>query len=181
VITWMKATLAVLATAALVVASTTGVLAQGTSRSVCGLDVEWLKTSAQGDIFEIRGGRMALAHSRSASVRHLASTLIVDHTKSLADARMLAAEYGIKLSNTPTPSQQWELEELSEAASSTARFNHDYSELEVKDHQQDIEETSAEVRMGCNAAIRHDAQKELPELEKHLDLAQYAASRNRFE
>src|SRR5206468_2135848 len=63
-------------------------------RGVCGLDAYWLRTSIQGDVFEIRGGQLALQKSNNTAVRTLAQRLISDHTKSLQDALDLAKKYG---------------------------------------------------------------------------------------
>src|SRR5438270_222609 len=101
-----------------------------TPKGVSGLDVEWLKTSAQGDVFEIRGGQLALQKSSNATVRALAQRLITDHTKSLQDAKDLAAQYGIKLELEPTPTQQWQLSELAHEWTGKA-FDVEYTELEV--------------------------------------------------
>jgi len=170
--------LAVLAVAAGVAAA--GALAHGRhhhrgyhpSRVLCGLDVTWLKGSIQGDIFEIKGGRLALTKSSNASVKTLAQRLVTDHTQSLAEALQLARKYGIDVEQQPTPTQQWQLEELGEL--SGPAFDHDYAQLEVLDHQQDISEAQDEVKMGCNAEIRMDAAKEIPTLQQHLQLSQQA-------
>jgi putative membrane protein len=143
------------------------------SRTVlCGLDVQWLKMSIQGDVFEIKGGQLALSKSSNAAVKALAQRLITDHTKSLAEALQLAKKYRIDAEQEPTPTQKWQLEEVGELSGNA--FDHDYAELEVADHEQDIEEAQDEVRMGCNPEIRADAAKEIPTLKQHLQLAQQA-------
>jgi putative membrane protein len=53
-------------------------------------------------------------------------------------------------------------------------YDHWYSDLEVKDHTQDISEASDEVSKGANAAIRQSARKELPTLRTHLKLSRAA-------
>ena len=141
-------------------------------RQLCGLDIVWLKMSAEGDLFEIRGGQIALAKSQNRKVRVLAQTLIKDHTQSLRDVKELASELGVQLPSEPSPSQQWELEEVAEMSGTT--FDHDYSELEVKDHMQDIDEAKDEVELGCDRRVRDEARKELPTLRDHLKLAQDA-------
>jgi putative membrane protein len=143
---------------------------------VCGLDIVYLKTSAEGDLFEIQGGQLALTKSSNPQVRQLAQTLITDHTKSLQDTQQLASQLGVQLPNEPSPSEQWELEEVGEMHGS--EFNHDYSELEIKDHEQDIDEATDEVQLGCNSQVRDEARQEIPMLQKHLSLSRqaYAAS-----
>jgi predicted outer membrane protein len=144
-----------------------------TPQGVSGLDVEWLKTSVQGDYFEIEGGHIALSKSSNRTVRALAERLISDHTKSLQDAEKLAAEYGIKLEHEPTPTQQWQLSELAHEWTGKS-FDVEYTELEIADHQQDIQETQDEVSMGCDTEIVSDAKKEIPMLQMHLQLSEQA-------
>jgi putative membrane protein len=142
------------------------------SSQLCGLDVEWLKTSIEGDLFEIQGGQLALKKSENQAVRDLAQRLITDHTQSLQDATGLAQKYGVPVPTEPSPTEQWELEELGEMQG--AEFNHDYTELEIKDHEQDIDETSDEVEMGCNPEVKDEANKDLPMLQMHLQLSRQA-------
>jgi putative membrane protein len=162
--------------AILVVASVAAVVAATafarSNHRTSGLDVQWLKTSAQGDVFEIKGGRLALSKSTNTAVRALAQRLISDHTKSLQDAEKLAKKNGIKLEKTPTPSEQWELSVVSTMTGKA--FDTEYSNLEVRDHQQDISETQDEARMGFNRAIVKDARQEIPMLRVHLHLAKVA-------
>lgn len=46
--------------------------AGGSRAAVSAQDETWLKTSAQGDVFEIQGGRLALRTTQSATVRRSA-------------------------------------------------------------------------------------------------------------
>lgn len=142
------------------------------SQKLCGLDIVWLKTSAEGDLFEIQGGKLALKKSSNQAVITLAQTLISDHTQSLHETQQVASKLGVDLPSEPSPSQQWELEELGEMSGAT--FNHDYSELEVLDHEQDIEETQDEINLSCNPTVRDLAKSDIPMLQKHLQLAKQA-------
>jgi putative membrane protein len=143
-----------------------------TSSTVCGLDVVWLKMSIEGDRFEIAGGTIALQKTSNPKVKELAQTLIKDHTKSLQDSIDLANKLGIEVPSEPSPTQQWQLEELREMQG--AEFDHDYAELEVADHIQDIDEAKDEVELGCNWDVRDEAKDEIPVLQYHLQLAQEA-------
>src|SRR5436305_2598608 len=155
----LVATILALAAVAVVAASATA----GAHRvTVSAQDETWLKTSAQGDYFEIECGKLALQKAQSSGVRQLAQRLIKDHAKSLADAKKTAATLGIKLENSPTPSEQWELKVVNGFSGSA--FDRWYSSLEVKDHQQDIQETSDEVAKGTNPDVRKDAKQDLPGL-----------------
>jgi putative membrane protein len=132
-------------------------------------DEMWLQTSISGDRFEIAGGRIALARSSNPQVRALGRRLIADHSKSLAEAVALAKKYGIGVPPAATPSMQWQLNRLKNMPKSW--FDVQYTSLEVKDHNQDIEETGFEAREGENWEIRADAKKELPMLNMHLKMS----------
>jgi hypothetical protein len=69
---------------------------------------------------------------------------------------------------------QWELNRLRFMPKSW--FDAQYTSLEIKDHNQDIEETGFEAREGRASDIRADARKELPMLNLHLRLSKRALS-----
>jgi putative membrane protein len=136
-------------------------------------DANYLQTSISGDRFEIIGGRLALRKGTTDQIRALGRRLIKDHSKSLHEAIAEAREDNIKVPQAPTPSMVWELNTV--AAMSGSAFDHAYATLEVKDHQQDIEETTFEAQHGSDPSIKRDAKKELPMLKMHLRLSTAAA------
>jgi putative membrane protein len=144
----------------------------GTHGSLSAQDANYLQTSISGDRFEIIGGKMALQKQMTRQVRVLAIRLIKDHSKSLRESVAEAKKYGIDVPKSPTPSEVWELQTVS--GFSGLSFDRAYSRLEVKDHQQDIEETTFEVVHGGNSEIKQSAQKELPMLRLHLALSKRA-------
>jgi putative membrane protein len=139
---------------------------------LCGLDAQYLMTAIEGDRFEIAGGNLALSKTSNPDVRTLAQRLVRDHSDSLQQAISLAQQLGVAVPADPSPTQQWELDIVSGLNGSA--FDRAWSSLEVKDHQQDIEETSFEARHGCNRDVRHDAADEIPILQQHLQLAETA-------
>jgi putative membrane protein len=141
-----------------------------------GLDEESLKTSMQGDLFEIKGGRIALSKSHNAAVLKLANRLVSDHTKSFDETAALARKLGVDVPKAPTASEQWELRIVSSLKGRA--FNHWYSSLEVFDHLQDISEAKDEVQDGKLASVRKESKQEIPILRTHLKLAQQALKAN---
>jgi len=135
-------------------------------------DEQWLQMSIEGDLFEIQGGKLALQKATTPAVKSLGDRLVTDHSKSLQDAVDLAKKLGIRRPTSPSPTQQWELKVVS-TFSGTA-FDRWYADLEVKDHMQDIDETSEAVDEGCNDEIRALAREDLPMLQQHVQLAQAA-------
>jgi putative membrane protein len=149
------------------------VSATHSSKSVSEFDKYWLKSSAQGDAFEIKGGKIAESKGTDASVKSLGATLVKDHSKSLSDAKKVAAKLGIKLELKPTPSQNWELSAV-QSMGSGKPFDQWYAKLEVQDHIQDIQDATEAAKNATNPAIRAEAKKDLPVLRKHLALAKAA-------
>jgi putative membrane protein len=135
-------------------------------------DKEWLMSSIEGDRFEIAGGKIAEQKATNAQVKALGARLVADHSKSLASAVALARRLHIDVPDSPSPSEQWELKTVSRF--SGAAFDKSYADLEVQDHIQDIQETSDEVDMGSNRAVRNEAKTDLPVLKQHLALARAA-------
>jgi putative membrane protein len=135
-------------------------------------DEEWLMMSIQGDRFEIAGGNLAQKKATTQTVRDLGARLVKDHTKSLKDATDVADELGIDVPDQPSPSQQWQLRAVAQFSGS--EFDKWYSDLEVQDHLQDIQEAQDEVDKGCNDKIKQLAEDDLPVLQQHLELARAA-------
>jgi putative membrane protein len=165
---------AALALAAAIIA-TSGAGAAPPPSGVSGLDQQYLKTAASGDVFEVEGGRLALQKSHDKRVRALAQMLMTDHTKSLHDTVALATKLGVQgVQKQPTQSQAWELKALA-AMQSEAQFNHWYAVLEVRDHKEDISDARDERDNGTNQEVRDEARAELPTLFKHLKAAETAS------
>jgi len=167
---------ACLAVAAVAVVPTAGAKSSKSSKPFSAADEQYLKTSMQGDLFEIVGGKWAKSHTRTAAVLRMADRLVTDHFKSYDDAAKLAHSLGIAVPTTPTPSQVWELTMVTSLHGKA--YDHWYSSLEVYDHVQDIQETTDEVNDGTNSKVRDDARTELPTLREHLTLARAALAAN---
>jgi putative membrane protein len=135
-------------------------------------DEQWLMMSIEGDRFEIRGGRLAQQKATTDQVRALGARLVRDHSESLATSVKLAHRLGIEVPGSPSPTQEWELRAV--AQFSGRAFDRWYSDLEVQDHIQDIDEAQNEVDKGCNQDVRKDAREEIPVLREHLQLARQA-------
>jgi putative membrane protein len=137
-------------------------------------DANYLQASISGDRFEIIGGKLAQKKGATQQVKALGARLVKDHSKSLSEAISEAKKANVKVPAAPTPSEVWELQTVGSMSGSA--FDRAYTSLEVKDHQQDIEETTFEVGHGQSADIQAGAKKELPMLRMHLSLSKKAMS-----
>jgi putative membrane protein len=168
-------TLPALAAVAAIGATAPGAHA-ATATTPSAFDVNYLKTSIQGDRFEIDGGKIAEQRGSTAAVKAYGARLVKDHTKSLKEAKALAKKLGIKVPTAPTQSEQWELGTI--ASFSGTDFDQRYADLETMDHQQDISEAQDEIKMGTSAAVIQAARKEIPTLKTHLKIARSLGGRN---
>ena len=135
-------------------------------------DEQWLTTAIEGDRFEVTGATLAASHATNAQVSALGARLLKDHSASLKDATRLARRLGISVPASPSPSQRWELKTV--AGFTGADFDRSYADLEVLDHEQDIQEAKDEIQKGVNQAVRHLARTEMPTLVEHLKLSREA-------
>jgi putative membrane protein len=139
---------------------------------VSGQDQTYLQSALEGDAFEVTAGRLALRKSENADVRLAATRYAHDHAASGSDAKRLAKRLRVQGDFAPSPSQQWEIQMLSELDG--AAFDHKYAYLEVLDHKQDLFEAKQEVENGSNRQVVASAREEIPMLRKHLTLARRA-------
>jgi putative membrane protein len=140
-----------------------------TGHAVSAQDATWLMTGIQGDRFEIIGGTAAQTKGVTAQMKAFGARLVRDHSKSLRDAVRAAHRFHVDVPKTPSPSEEWELRTVG-AFTGTA-FDRSYSDLEVQDHIQDIQETKDEISDGCNRTVRGLARDDLPVLRQHLQIA----------
>jgi putative membrane protein len=157
-----------LVTAALVLAGP----AHAHARSYSPLDEYMLQSGIQGDRFEIAGGKLAQSKAVTPAVKALGARLLKDHSQSLADAIKVAKRLGIRVPQTPSPSQEWELQMVSDLTGTG--FDAAYAKLEIQDHKQDIDDNKMEAAEGANAGVRHLARTDLPVLRTHLKLSKAA-------
>jgi putative membrane protein len=162
-----------IACAAAVGVGSTGATSARDASPLSAQDVNYLQTSISGDRFEIIGGKMAVQKGGTPQIKALGQRLVKDHSKSLQESLTEARKNGVKAPLAPTPSMAWELQTV--GAMSGSEFDRAYTSLEVKDHQQDIEETIFEIQHGSDPSLMQSAKNELPVLRTHLTLSMKAS------
>lgn len=135
-------------------------------------DRTYLHDDAEGNVFEIRAGRLAARHGRTRAVRAFGRRMVRDHTQAYAELSATAKAVGYAdLPTRPSP-QQRHLVSLWGGMGKRA-FDRAYIGYEWEGHQLDISDAKDEVKDGKNASVRQDAAASLPMLEAHLSRAQY--------
>jgi predicted outer membrane protein len=161
------AVMAVLAALAVAMLVPSGATAAKGGR-VSGLDEEWLTTSLQGDLFEVKGGALAMKNSTDSGVTQLGKMLKGDHAKSYGEGSKLAKQLGIEVPKSPTFPQKWELSQLGSMTGS--EFDQGYTGLEELDHMQDIKDAKGEIEDGSNKLVIAAAKENLAMYKQHLAL-----------
>jgi predicted outer membrane protein len=142
--------------------------AKGNHTKLSGLDEEWTTAALQGDLFEIKGGKLAQKQAQSEAVKQLGQRLTTDHSEAYAKGSHLAKSLHIEVPTEPTYPEKWELQTV--GAMSGAAFDQAYTSLEQLDHMQDIEDAKTEIEDGTNKMVIALAKTDLKMYREHLAL-----------
>lgn len=129
-------------------------------------DQTYLHDSAQGDLFEVRGGRLATHKGDRKAVRKFGRLMVSDHTQSYDETRQLATSLGYDVPTSPSTGQHQTLKLWRSMGRHS--FKCAYIPYEWEDHQLDIADAKDEIQNGQNPKVIDEAKKELPILEQHL-------------
>jgi len=162
-------TLTLLAAATVALAASFG--AQAQTAKLSGQDKSFLKDASEGNNAEVSASQIALDKSASADVKTFAQMMVDDHGKAETDLKGLAAQKGVKVSDTPSLARKTEIKMLSERKGSS--FDQHYADsIGVKAHQDTIKLFQKEIDKGSDADVKAWASKTLPTLQHHLEAAQ---------
>lgn len=141
-----------------------------TAQELSSEDREFMKKAAQAGIAEVRAGEMALEKSDNDDVREFAQRMIDDHSKATDKLKQLAKAKNETLPTEPTQQQKRTAEDLSELDGED--FDAEYMDVQVSDHEKVIELFEDEIEDGSNSDVIAFAEKILPTLRKHLEMAE---------
>ena len=134
-------------------------------------DKSFLQDAAEGGNAEVEASKLALAQSGSGDVKTFAQEMVDGHGKAGTELKGLADQKGVKVSDTPTMVKKTEIKLLSERKGSS--FDQHYADsIGVKAHEDTIKLFQTEVAKGTDPDVKAWAQKTLPALEHHLEMAQ---------
>jgi putative membrane protein len=132
---------------------------------------DFIKDAIQGDNSEIMLGQLAEQKGGTDQAREFGRTLVTDHSKAKDEASAVAKQIGVTPPDQPTAEAQDEKTKLSNLSGSA--FDKEFANYMVKDHEKDIQEFKEQVdaKQGPTSDL---AAKQLPVLQKHLDMAKAA-------
>jgi len=133
-------------------------------------DTEFAVAAADGSMFEVQLGQLALTKASSPKVKEFAQSMVDDHTKANEELKSLAQTKNITLPSTISEEKQKDYDKLAEK--SGADFDKAYSEFMVKDHKDDVDQFKKAAEKCEDAEIKSWAAEKLPVLESHLSMAE---------
>lgn len=135
---------------------------------------DFVDKAAAGGISEIETSRLALEKSQSADVKAFANMMITDHGKANDELATIAKKNDIEVPDTTTLVKQAKEKILDMRDES---FDAAYANNQVKAHEDTIElfkkeaNTVTDDKIKGAVELKGFAQKMLPGLEKHLEMA----------
>jgi putative membrane protein len=124
-------------------------------------DKDFMQTAAKDGMMEVEMGKMGQKQAKNAEVKKFATRMVTDHSKANAQLKALAKKKGVTL-DTAAPKEH---------KIDDANFDKDYMDQMVKDHEKDVAAFEEEAKDGSDPDVKAWANKTLPTLKKHLELA----------
>jgi putative membrane protein len=136
-------------------------------------DRSFLDNAAAGGLAEVQDAQLAEQKSASNDVKHFAELMITDHTQANTELMQVAKGKGITPPSSPTQAQLTAQENMKKM--SGGAFDRQYMQQQVEDHQKTVTLFQTEANSGQDAQLKAYAQKYLPKLQQHLQMAQSLA------
>jgi putative membrane protein len=145
----------------------------GFAAGLSSADRSFVDEAAAGGLAEVQDAQLAQQKSISSDVKQFASLMITDHTQANTELKQIAQGKGITPRNALTRAQQRAEEDLKKL--SGGPFDRQYMKQQVEDHQKTVALFQTEANSGQDAQLKGFAQKYLPKLQQHLQMAQSLA------
>jgi len=132
--------------------------------------MNFVHKAAITDMFEIKAGQLAQQKSQNTDVKQFGQQMVEDHTKISAELKSAAASSGVKVPTTLDQEHQKLLTKLQ--GESGTKFDQAYVAAQRTGHKQAVALFTSYSKNGQNADLKQFAQKTLPTLKHHLQMAE---------
>jgi len=147
-----------------------GLIAFAATQSMAALskaDQDFAQKAAAGGLAEVALGQLAQQNGNSPDVKNFGQKMATDHARANQELQQIAQQENLKLPAQPASKDVSRFSNLKGAA-----FDSAYTKDMVRDHQQDVADFQKEAQSGQDLALKAFAQKYLPALQEHLQMAQ---------
>ncbi len=134
-------------------------------------DQNFMNEAIQGDLSEIKIGKLAQQKGQSTGVKQFGQMLEQDHSQNLEKAKQTAEKLGLTTPSEPNQKQTALYDRLSQL--SGAQFDRQFAQGMVTDHKEDIGKFQKQAK--SKGPIGDFAQQTIPTLQKHLQTAESLA------
>jgi putative membrane protein len=131
-------------------------------------DKKFVKDAAIGGMTEVELGKLAAQKASRDEVKQFAQKMVDDHTKAGEQLKQIASKENIQIADALDSKHQSRIDKLSKLSGQD--FDKAYVKDQLKDHQSDVKDFSAEAQNGTNPNVKAFASNTLPTLQEHLDL-----------
>lgn len=133
-------------------------------------DDAFVKKAIQGGLAEVKMGELAQQRAQSPEVKDFAQHLVSEHQQANTELQQLAQSKNIKVETEIAGKHKQTMSRLEKVK--PEEFDKKFMDTVVNEHKDDIKEFKKQADKGKDAEIKSWAQKTLPALEKHLQMAQ---------
>jgi putative membrane protein len=131
-------------------------------------DKKFVKDAAMGGMAEVELGKLATQKASRDDVKQFGQRMVDDHTKANDQLKQVASKENISIPESLDSKHQSRIDKLSKLSGTD--FDKAYIKDQLKDHQTDVKEFSAEAQGGTDPNIKAFASNTLPILQEHLNM-----------
>ncbi len=132
-------------------------------------DHRFIEHAAQGGMAEVALGRLAGERGQHPQVKSFGERMVQDHGKANDELKTIAAAKGVAWPQEPDRSHKRDADKMGKLQG--AEFDREYMEHMVKDHEKDVKDFEKVAKNSKDAELKAFAEKTLPVLQQHLNLA----------
>ncbi len=151
-------------------ASTAGASSKSANAKLSHADRKFIEEAAKGGMAEVELGKVVEQRAASQDVKQFAQKMVTDHSKANEELRQLAQEKGVTMPADTKATEKHEANKLAKLEGE--KLDREYMKHMVKDHQKDVKEFQKEAQKAKDPDVKAFAQKTLPTLQDHLQMAQ---------
>jgi putative membrane protein len=152
-------------------ASSPGATGQSKQNSAPHADSSFMKDAAESGMAEVEASKIAVNKAVNTQIKSFAQQMIDDHTKANDELKALAASKNVKLPTEPSMVDRAKIKMLDGADG--ANFDRRYADsFGVSAHQKTVKLFEKQAKNGKDAEVKAWAEKTLPTLQHHLQMAQ---------
>jgi len=137
-------------------------------------DYKFARDAAQGGALEVRLGELAKQKGSIQVVQEFGGQMHKDHAKANDELKQIIAKKGAVIPDELNRREESQFEHLQKL--SGKEFDRAYAEQMVKDHRKDVKEFQAAAKNAEDPEIKAFAEKTLPILEHHTQMAEQMES-----